>query len=339
MVVRRRNGEPSSSDSDTGSDDDNPVVYENLLGDSPSCENFTITGIISSFIYVSITSSILYFCYVIYVQKILPQTVLGSYHTNRNSSQIVDCSNVYKNQNFQPDCSPSICGRFVIDDIFTAAEISSLRYFAESATMIAGGGSGPVSIIELHSSTVSYGSEFLSLQKLAESHKETAEKLAKIYTEKNLKYYHHVRIKVKKAIAEKFNIQENKLLLSSPSFFTRTTAAEPVNPIDNYFNRHSDTNQFPEFSYSAWVYLNTFNDEFTGGELVFDSFDEEYGTGALLYEQAVEPKAGRLLIFSSGTENPHHDDIVTTGVKLTFTLGFTCDRNAALTDANLPKFD
>lgn len=338
MDVRRRN--LPGSDSETSQDGDTPRVYENLdVNNSPSEENITVSGILSSILYVSITSLILYSCYVFYVSKILPQTILGTHSETRNASQIVECSTVYKKQNFVPECTPNFCGRHVIDGLFSHSELYALKFFANEATMIAGGGTGPVSIIELHSSTVSYGEEFLSLQKLAASHAPTADKLQSIYTEKNLEKYHKVRLKIKKAISEKFKIEYDKLLLASPSFFTRITSDDPVTPIDNYITRHSDTNQFPDFSYSAWLYLNTQNEEFTGGEFIFDSYDEMYQTGTLNYEQAVEPKTGRLLIFSSGTENPHHDELITSGIRLTFTLGFTCDKNAALTDPNLPKFD
>ena len=42
-------------------------------------------------------------------------------------------------------------------------------------------------------------------------------------------------------------------------------------------------------------------------------------------EQTVEPKAGRVVIFSSGKENPHYVDRVTSGNRYVLAFWFTCD--------------
>ena len=42
-------------------------------------------------------------------------------------------------------------------------------------------------------------------------------------------------------------------------------------------------------------------------------------------EQTVEPKAGRVVIFSSGKENPHYVDRVTSGSRYVLAFWFTCD--------------
>lgn len=46
----------------------------------------------------------------------------------------------------------------------------------------------------------------------------------------------------------------------------------------------------------------------------------------------VSPKPGRLVLFSSGHEHPHHVTEVTGGTRFAVTIAFTCDERAALTD-------
>lgn len=44
-----------------------------------------------------------------------------------------------------------------------------------------------------------------------------------------------------------------------------------------------------------------------------------------MVEQTVEPKAGRVVIFSSGQENPHHVDRVLSGNRYVLAFWFTCN--------------
>jgi hypothetical protein len=43
-------------------------------------------------------------------------------------------------------------------------------------------------------------------------------------------------------------------------------------------------------------------------------------------EQVIEPVAGRVVIFSSGPENPHRVERVTSGTRLVLAFWFTCDK-------------
>lgn len=46
----------------------------------------------------------------------------------------------------------------------------------------------------------------------------------------------------------------------------------------------------------------------------------------------VEPVKGRVLIFSSGAENPHRVEKVKSGVRTALTIAFTCDESQAVKD-------
>ena len=46
----------------------------------------------------------------------------------------------------------------------------------------------------------------------------------------------------------------------------------------------------------------------------------------------ISPKPGRLVLFSSGAEHPHHVEQVTRGTRYAITIAYTCDERAALQD-------
>eukprot|EP00966_Prymnesium_polylepis_P243678 5634904-Prymnesium_polylepis.1 len=46
----------------------------------------------------------------------------------------------------------------------------------------------------------------------------------------------------------------------------------------------------------------------------------------------VAPRPGRVVLFTSGHEHPHHVEPVSAGTRLTLTVAFTCDRAAAIDD-------
>ncbi len=62
-----------------------------------------------------------------------------------------------------------------------------------------------------------------------------------------------------------------------------------------------------------------FKKDFTGGRVLF------YDADSSRLEQVVEPRPGRMLIFSSGHENPHKVERVTSGQRLVLAFWFTCN--------------
>ena len=49
----------------------------------------------------------------------------------------------------------------------------------------------------------------------------------------------------------------------------------------------------------------------------------------------VEPKKGRVSIFTSGAENPHYVEKVLSGVRYAITVSFTCDPSKAIPDLQM----
>lgn len=47
----------------------------------------------------------------------------------------------------------------------------------------------------------------------------------------------------------------------------------------------------------------------------------------------VEPRSGRVLMFTSGSENPHAVERVTEGVRFAITVSFTCDSKVSISDS------
>jgi len=68
------------------------------------------------------------------------------------------------------------------------------------------------------------------------------------------------------------------------------------------------------------LYLNDHDVNFKGGLF---HFADDAGKS----EQTVVPKAGRLVLFSSGRENSHFVDEITQGERYTFTMWFSLDLN------------
>lgn len=95
---------------------------------------------------------------------------------------------------------------------------------------------------------------------------------------------------------------------------------------DEYWHVHVDRNNTPHYDYSGLLYLNDYGHHFTGGEFYF--YDEEPPEGKEVPSDTlhlVEPRRGRMLAFSSGTENTHRVAKVLTGVRYLVAMWFTCD--------------
>jgi len=249
----------------------------------------------------------------------------------------VKCSAEYAAKPSVGNCSPSKCGRMVLDDLFSQAELEILVKLAEQGTMASGGGAGPASILELASSTNSRGSQFVSLfaireQALKSGDEETARRIESVYSAEHLEMYSTARKRVQAAIGDMFGIDSTLLSLAQPTFFSRLTGAEPITPHDEYWHRHIDTNQYQTFDYTALIYLNNQATDYQGGEFIFDPSPEYNAPN----EQRVQPKKGRVSAFTSGAENPHRVERVTDGVRLAFTMGFTCNKENAISDPSLP---
>ena len=82
----------------------------------------------------------------------------------------------------------------------------------------------------------------------------------------------------------------------------------------NYSDAHVDKANVPSYDVSAVLYFNTAGVGFDGGSFAFIDDDDD---------RLVEPKAGRLLVFSSGCDNLHRVLPVTRGSRFAMTMWWT----------------
>ncbi|KAJ1495605.1 2OG-Fe(II) oxygenase superfamily-domain-containing protein [Baffinella frigidus] len=76
-----------------------------------------------------------------------------------------------------------------------------------------------------------------------------------------------------------------------------------------------DIANIPTYDYSALLYLNSLGEDFTGGG--FEFIDDDAN-------RVVEPRAGRLVTFTSGPENLHRVRKVASGTRYVLAMWFTC---------------
>lgn len=86
---------------------------------------------------------------------------------------------------------------------------------------------------------------------------------------------------------------------------------------------------YKSFHYTTLLYLGDYDIDFKGGRFVF--IDEKMN-------RTIEPRKARLSMFTSGKENLHHVEKVTSGVRYAVTISFTCDKQYAIEDPSLNKY-
>ncbi|KAK6638548.1 hypothetical protein RUM43_006815 [Polyplax serrata] len=216
-------------------------------------------------------------------------------------------------------CTPKVCGRLVSDAIITSEEADTLINLAKTGIAL-GGSDGGASILDLHSGALSHGQNFVNFFKLPEA--------TNILKPEDYITYNMVKNKIQDAIAEHFGIQAKYLHLTYPTFFSRLTSIPPKTVHDEYWHKHVDKETYEAFHYTSLLYLNDFKKDFTGGRFAFVNADN---TTAI-----IEPRKGRVSMFTSGAENPHYVERVATGVRYAVTVSFTCDPTKAIADIRPP---
>ncbi|XP_054167476.1 2-oxoglutarate and iron-dependent oxygenase domain-containing protein 3-like [Oppia nitens] len=234
--------------------------------------------------------------------------------------QQVICSNDYNEdrQRFG-SCAPKLCGRFVSDAVVTESEAKHLLSVAKKGLSL-GGSSGSASILDLHSGALSMDTNFVNIYKLMK-------KMSKedIFTDKDFEIYRTVKNKILQTIAIHFGISGQHLFLTDPTFFSRLTSEAAKTKHDEYWHKHIDKNTYKSFHFTSLVYLSTYGRDFTGGRFVF--IDK-----TIQKNITIEPKLGRLSAFTSGSENEHYVERVTSGTRFAITVSFTCDPKYAISD-------
>uniref|UniRef100_A0A8D1DSQ5 Fe2OG dioxygenase domain-containing protein n=3 Tax=Sus scrofa TaxID=9823 RepID=A0A8D1DSQ5_PIG len=212
----------------------------------------------------------------------------------------VPCSEDYDSQRRFEGCTPRKCGRGVSDAVITRDEARRIRSIAEKGLSL-GGSDGGASILDLHSGALSVGKHFVNL-------------------------YRNVRQKVQLAIAQAFGISASSLHLTKPTFFSRINSTAARTAHDEYWHAHVDKVTYGSFDYTSLLYLSDYQDDFGGGRFVF----MEEGAN-----RTVEPRAGRVSFFTSGSENLHRVEKVHWGTRYAVTIAFTCNPDHGIADPAL----
>lgn len=232
----------------------------------------------------------------------------------------VDCSEDYKKYKVFPGCTPTKCGRAVSDNVVTLEEAQKLRRLAEQGLSLAGSDGG-ASILDLHSGALSMGKQFVNVYRYFK------DQIRDVFTEEDFQLYSDVRGRIQMAIAETFGLDSSQMYLTKPTFFSRINSSSAKTTHDEYWHPHIDKETYGSFDYTSLLYLSDYGVDFGGGRFVFmDSSSNK----------TVEPRAGRVSFFSSGSENLHHVEKVTWGTRFAITVSFTCDPDYAIDNPSLP---
>ncbi|KAG5885208.1 hypothetical protein JTB14_012231 [Gonioctena quinquepunctata] len=258
--------------------------------------------------------------YLWYFSKSTKETLLAKQsETYSKRGQHVECSSEYLEDIKQYEgCIPNKCGRYISDKIVTANEADLLLRLAIKV-MTMGGSSGGATIMDLHSGALSYKDKFINVY--------AQNKESNFLNPSDMAVYHFVRTKIQGAIAEAFAVDINSLHLTHPTFFSRLSNVEPRTAHDEYWHAHIDKHTYESFHYTSLLYLNDYSRDFKGGRFVF-SDDITQPTK----NTTIEPRKGRVLMFTSGSENPHFVERVTEGIRFAITVSFTCDSSKAIQD-------
>ncbi|CAG2171135.1 unnamed protein product [Oppiella nova] len=236
-------------------------------------------------------------------------------------AQQVMCSQDYNEDRVRfPSCAPQRCGRLVSDSMITESEAKHLLSLTKRDLSL-GGSTGGASFFSLYSGGLSMDTNYVNMYELIERTQRNDEDLKELFPEKDLEVYRTVRNRVRKTIASHFGITSGELYLTTPTTFVRITAKRPHLKYNIYYRRHVDKRAHRRLHFTSVLYLSTYGADFSGGRLIFT--DEMSNT-------TIEPKLGRLSALTSGTENEHFVERVTSGTRYSLLFTFTCDPMFAL---------
>ncbi|XP_041980440.1 2-oxoglutarate and iron-dependent oxygenase domain-containing protein 3-like [Aricia agestis] len=234
----------------------------------------------------------------------------------------VECSAEYsKEVDKYEGCAPKECRRYITDKIISVREAEELLQIAIKGLKL-GGSSGGASILDLHSGALSKGQQFVNIYKL--------NSMKNLFTQSDFNTYRVIKDKIKFAIAHHFDVDPTKIYLTHPTFFSEITPKKAITIHDEYWHPHVDKETYKSFHYTSLLYLSDYNLDFKGGRFVF--MDEKQNS-------TIEPKKARLSVFTSGGENLHYVEKVTSGVRYAVTISFTCDKNFAVEDPSTEKYN
>ncbi|XP_041315385.1 2-oxoglutarate and iron-dependent oxygenase domain-containing protein 3 isoform X1 [Pyrgilauda ruficollis] len=257
----------------------------------------------------------------------------------------VPCSEDYESHRRFAGCTPRKCGRGVTDAVITREEAERIRRIAERGLSLGGSDGGvssvllfstffycqgkiinaffgaEASILDLHSGALSLGKHFVNLYRYF------GDKIQDIFTEEDFALYRDVRQRIQQRIAQVFGISSSALYLTKPTFFSRMNSTGAKTTHDEYWHPHVDKVTYGSFDYTSLLYLSDYSKDFGGGRFVFMDADSN---------KTVEPRAGRVSFFTSGSENLHRVERVRWGTRFAITISFSCDPQHGIADPLLP---
>ncbi|KAI9025565.1 2OG-Fe(II) oxygenase superfamily-domain-containing protein [Hyaloraphidium curvatum] len=224
-----------------------------------------------------------------------------------------------------PGCSPTRCGRYIEDGFASAAEIATIKGLVERALGYGESTTG-TAIYDVASGAVTFKDKFLDVyDAVKRTHAREGTKQATLFTEAEADLLDDIYSRIKRVLVDRFGIA-GEVFLTRPSFFSKLSPGKAATQNDVYDEPHVDTEQYGTFAYTGLLYLANFGDDFAGGEFVFLDPDP---SGAKTRRSVVEPRAGRLSLFTSAHENLHKVEKVTRGVRMAFTVAFSCNQSHA----------
>ncbi|NWZ08919.1 OGFD3 protein, partial [Agelaius phoeniceus] len=173
------------------------------------------------------------------------------------------------------------------------------------------------SILDLHSGALSLGKHFVNLYRYF------GDKIQDIFTEEDFALYRDVRQRIQQRIAQVFGISSSAMYLTKPTFFSRMNSTGAKTAHDEYWHPHVDKVTYGSFDYTSLLYLSDYSKDFGGGRFVFMDADSN---------KTVEPRAGRVSFFTSGSENLHRVERVSWGTRFAITISFSCDPQHGIGD-------
>ncbi|KAK6187406.1 hypothetical protein SNE40_005443 [Patella caerulea] len=294
---------------------------ENLIDDKAKTKKQKhSTCVVSSSVFylgagLSVVISLALFIYLMHREENEFETLVPAASKVKRSFYKVPCSNDYKLEKFEA-CKPKTCGRVVMDDLIDEDDALHLLSVAKKGLAL-GGSSGGASILDLHSGALSKDNAFINIYNVIKSED------IDLLSLQDFSIYRKVKNQIHYAIARQFNIPQDKLYLTKPTFFSRMNMKEPSTIHDEYWHAHVDKETYGSFHYTSLLYLSTYEQDFTGGRFIFIDKNSN---------KTVEPRLGRVSFFTSGSENLHRVERLKDGVRYAITVSFTCDPSQAIQD-------
>ena len=321
---KRRGGEKSNNatnNSSGGDKSEKPARSKPFQGryNPKHSDRYGIVSHKTTAKFVMLIGAVIFVVYTSYKKEnIHPMAKVDEVLEKKRHAQML-CHPQYKReiQDINPVCLPARCGRFIVDDLVSVSDAHKLLEIAKKG-LAQGGGNGGASILDLHSGALSHGDNFINLYKTHPN----------VFSQRDFETYRNIKNRVKAAVAEHFNLDNDQLYLSHPTFFSELTSIPAVTLHDEYWHPHIDKETYPSFHFTSLLYLSDYKRDFTGGRFIF--IDESAKAN-----RTIEPREARVSAFTSGVENRHYVEPVTGGTRYALTMGFTCDQTKAIPDPGL----